>query len=98
MIHDMEAKGAVGFELLLGEKLVGRRFVRKRRIAPLVVEDVILLVARDRRLEIDEDAPGPVRVDDPADGAMRSRLRRVSFAAAHRVAYRARPRRNVLPG
>jgi hypothetical protein len=77
--------------MLLIEELVGRRLVRKRRIAQLVVENVVLPVARDRTLEIDEDASGPIQVDDPADRAMRSGLRRVGFAAAHCVAQSPRP-------
>lgn len=98
MIHNMEANDAADFEMLLIEELVGRRFVRKRRIAQLVVENVVLPVARDRTLEVDEDASGPIQVDDPAVRAMRSGLRRVGFAAARCVAQSPRPRSNVLPG
>ena len=42
----MEAKRAVHFELLLGEQLIRRRFMRIARKAALVIDDVVVLIAR----------------------------------------------------
>ena len=61
----MEAKRAIGFELLLAEKLVPCGFMRERWVPPLVIEDIIVFVPCQRRLDVEYKAPlGAVVIND----------------------------------
>src|SRR5579863_10419392 len=69
--HDVKSERAIGLELLLAEELIAGRLVRKIRIAPLVVEHIVALVAGQRGLHVKQDT-GLVRtVADFAGRAMR---------------------------
>src|SRR5262249_60221564 len=59
------------FELLLTEHLIHRCLVRKSRILPLVVEYVVVLVAGERRFDIDQDTVVSVGIRDLPNRAMR---------------------------
>src|SRR5262249_2927408 len=52
----VKAERTVHFELLLGEQLIRRRFVRITRKAALVIDDIIVFIARDRRFHIEQYA------------------------------------------
>jgi hypothetical protein len=53
---DVLAQSAIGLQLLLGEQLLHRGFLRKVRIPPLVVGHVVVLVAAHRGFDVDQNA------------------------------------------
>jgi hypothetical protein len=63
----VKSKGSIHFELLLREELVCRRLVWKCRIALLIIENIILLITCQRRLEIYDDALCTVFIKDATD-------------------------------
>src|SRR4029079_8267856 len=68
----VKAQRAIGFELLLGEQLIGSRLVRIARKAALVIDDIVVLIAGNGRFYIEQDALLILRIDDFADGAVRT--------------------------
>ena len=71
-VGGVKAERAICLELLLREPLVERGLVRKAAVARLIVEDVIVLVAGQRSLDVDKDAPAAGRIADVSDRAMRT--------------------------
>src|SRR5262249_23209217 len=73
-------KRAIAFELFLREELVERGLVREAGVGRLVVHDVVVLIAAERSLDIDEETvfarafrrPG---IADRAERHVRSRVR-----------------------
>src|SRR3954447_11444848 len=68
----VKAQRAIGFELLLGEQLIGSGLVRIARKAALVIDDIVVLIAGDGRFYIEQDALLILRIDDFAHGAVRT--------------------------
>lgn len=66
-MRDVEAERAIDLELLLREELVSRGLVRKALVAARIVTDVVVLVAGERRLDIDEIADVSPAIIDRAD-------------------------------
>lgn len=52
ILSDVLAQCAVGLELGLAEKLVGRGFMGEAPVAPVVIQDVVALVAGQGRLDV----------------------------------------------
>ena len=61
-VDHMKSECTVGFELLLGEKLVRRSLVGKGCVAFLVIENIVLFVTGQRRFEIDDEPLATVLV------------------------------------
>jgi hypothetical protein len=68
----MEAERAVDFDLFLREKLVTGGLMRERRMTLLVIEDVILLIASERRFEIDDNPFLSMSINDTPHRTMRT--------------------------
>ena len=89
----MEPEGAVALELRLVEPLIRGRLMREQRPSPPVGEDVNRLIARDRRLDVHEQAvlglpPVDRRVLNRGDrivpgGAVRCRFTDADAAVEH---------------
>src|SRR6185437_5097612 len=97
MVDGVEAEGPVRLELLLAEKLIARRLVREARVAALVVEHVIGLVAAERRFDIEQDALAAVGIEDTPDGAMRAVLVGDNAVVGHGTVDRARAAGDFRP-
>lgn len=52
----VKAESTVHFELLLGDQLIRCRFMRITRKAALVIDNIIVFIARDRRFHIEQYA------------------------------------------
>src|SRR5204863_7662322 len=58
----MEAQCAIDFELLFAEQLVEGDFVRKRVVASRVVKNIVVLIVRQRRFDVDEISGLPTAI------------------------------------
>ena len=61
-MNGVEAKSPIGFKLLFAKQLIERRLVREIRVAPLVVNDVIVFIARKGGLDIEQHGSAVVGV------------------------------------
>src|ERR1700694_1098812 len=96
----MKAQCTVHLELLLRKQLICRALMRIARKAALVVDDVVVLVASDRRLHVEQDAPLILRINDFANGAVRTvrgGMGRQTAALRYLLRCRARPIANLGP-
>ena len=69
-LHDMEAQGAIRFQLFLAKKLVARCLMRKGAVAALIIQNIVILVTGQRGLDVKQNARFVWPILDLASGAM----------------------------